>query len=312
VVQSLAYFALMSVIWGLTWAAMKLGLRDLPPLLLAAVRYMVVVALLLPTLRGVPAAFAERRWRRTLVSALLINTGTYSFLFWAMQSVPSGLGGLVNLALVPVMLFALAVLTGEERPTWRHAMALAIGCAGLVGLFWNRLGGEGTASGVGLLAIVVATASYSVGSVVARPLIGPVTPLALTLAQASIGGAALLILSLALEPITATTLQSLVTPLALGSILFLSLFGTIVAYTLYLVLLRDWGSVRAGLYAFVSPIVALAVGARLFGETIGTPEVIGGILLLIAAGVALRRTGGQGAGNDARQGARVASRVTGT
>jgi drug/metabolite transporter (DMT)-like permease len=202
VVRSLAYFALMSVIWGLTWAAMKLGLRDLPPLLLAAVRYMVVVVLLLPTLRGVPAAFAEQRWRRTLVSALLINTGTYSFLFWAMQSVPSGLGGLVNLALVPVMLFALAALTGEERPTWRHAMALAIGCTGLVGLFWNRLGGEGTASGVGLLAIVVATASYSVGSVVARPLIGPVTPLALTLAQASIGGAALLILSLALEPIT--------------------------------------------------------------------------------------------------------------
>ena len=80
-VRSLAYFALMSVIWGLTWAAMKLGLRDLPPLLLAAV-------------------------------------------------------------------------------------------------FWNRFSGEGTASGVGLLAIVVATASYSVGSVVARPLVGPVTPLA--------------------------------------------------------------------------------------------------------------------------------------
>jgi len=291
VVRSLAYFALMSLIWGLTWAAIKFGLRDLPPLLLAAVRYLFVAVLLLPTLRNVPAAFAQGRWRRTVASALLVNTGTYSLLFWGMQSVPSGLAGLVNLALVPVMLFALAALTGEERPTWRHALALAIGISGLVGLFWTRLGENGTASGVGLLAIVVATASYCVGSVVARPVVGPVTPLALTMVQAAIGGVALLMLSLALEPITGTTLLSLVTPAALGSILFLSLFGTIVAYTLYLVLLRDWGSVRAGLYAFVSPIVALAVGAWLFGETIGTPEVIGAILLLIAAGVALMRTG---------------------
>jgi drug/metabolite transporter (DMT)-like permease len=307
VARSLAFFALMSLIWGLTWAAMKFGLRELPPLLLAAVRYLFVVIFLLPTLGALPAAFTAGRWRRTLLSALLINTGTYSFLFWAMQSVPSGLGGLVNLALVPVMLFALAALTGEERPTWRHAVALAIGCGGLVALFWNRLGGENTASGVGLLAIVIATASYCVGSVVARPLIGPVTPLALTMAHSMIGGAALFVLSLTLESITATTWRSIVTPAALGSILFLSLFGTIVAYTLYLVLLRDWGSVRAGLYAFVSPIVALATGCWLFGETIGTLEVIGAILLLIAAAVALLRTGEQ----DARQGARQAPRVKG-
>lgn len=292
--RSLAYFALMSLIWGLTWAAIKFGLRDLPPLLLAAARYLFTAVLLLPTLRNASAAFAEGRWRRTLASALLVNTGTYSLLFWGMQSVPSGLAGLVNLALVPIMLFALAALTGEERPTWRHAVALAIGIAGLVGLFWTRLGEEGASSGVGLLAIVIATASYCAGSVVARPLVEPVTPLALTMVQAAIGGAALLVLSLALEPITELTLRSLVTPAALGSILFLSLLGTIVAYTLYLILLRDWGSARAGLYAFVSPIVALAAGAWLFDESIGTPEVIGATLLLIAAGVALLGTGGQG------------------
>ena len=294
--RSLTYFALMSLIWGLTWAAIKFGLQDLPPLLLAAVRYLLTGVLLLPTLRSAPAAFAEGRWRRTLASALLVNTGTYSLLFWGMQSVPSGLAGLVNLALVPVMLFAFAALTGEERPTWRHAAALTIGIAGLAGLFWTRLGAEGTASGIGLLAIVVATASYCAGSVVARPLVGPVAPLALTMVQAAIGGVTLLALSLGLEPITETTLQSLVTPTTLASILFLSLLGTIVAFTLYLVLLRDWGSARAGLYAFVSPIVALAVGVWLFDETIGAPEVIGASLLLVAAGVALLRTGGQRAG----------------
>ncbi|MER9652210.1 EamA family transporter [Mesorhizobium sp. M0152] len=299
--RRLAYFALVSLIWGLSWAAIKFGLQDLPPLLLAGARYLFAAILLLPTLPKAPAAFMEGRWPRTLASALLVNTGTYGLLFWGMQSVPSGLAGLVNLALVPVMLFALAVLTGEERPTWRHAVALTIGCAGLVALFWTRLAGEGAGSGIGLLAIIVATGCYCVGSIVARPLLGPVIPLALTMVQAAIGGAALLVISAATEPVNGATLLRFVHLNVLGSILFLSLLGTIVAYTLYLVLLRDWGSVRAGLYAFISPIIALVAGALLFGETVGIPEVIGAILLLIAAGVALLRTSGEGAGEASRR-----------
>lgn len=283
------YFALMSLIWGLTWAAVKLGLTALPPLFLAAARYLLTAAILTLTAGGAGAAFSGGRAGRTITSALLVNTGTYGLLFWGMQHVPSGLSGLVNLALVPVMLFALAGFTREERLTWRHAAALSIGCAGLVGLFWTRLSEGSGGNGLGLAAIVAATACYCIGSVIARPLIGPVKPLALTLVQAAIGGAALLALSLAFELLTAERVAKLVSPTALGSLLFLSVFGTIVAYTLYLVLLRDWGTMRAGLYAFVSPIVALAVGAALFGERIGWAEVGGAALLLIAAAVALLR-----------------------
>lgn len=64
----------MSLIWGLTWAAIKLGLDDVPPLLLAAARYLLTAALLATAVRGAGAAFAHGR---TVVSALLVNTGTY-------------------------------------------------------------------------------------------------------------------------------------------------------------------------------------------------------------------------------------------
>ncbi|TSE08689.1 EamA family transporter [Mesorhizobium intechi] len=74
---------------------------------------------------------------------------------------------------------------------------------------------------------------------------------------------------------------------AIGSLLYLSILGTIVAYTLYLRLLKVWGTARAGLYAFISPIIALAAGAWLFGEVIGPAGIGGAILLLLAAGVAL-------------------------
>lgn len=284
---NLALFAAMSLIWGLTWAAIKVGLTDLPPVLLAAVRYLLASALLAVAASGAGAAFADGRAGRTIVSALLVNTGTYGLLFWGMQHVPSGLSGLVNLTLIPVLLFGLALVTGEERPTWRHAVALAMGCVGLVGLFWTRLGLGGGTSGVGLAAIVVATCSYCVGSVVARPLVGPVKPLALTMVQAAIGGAALLGLSLALEPMPNNMLDAFLTPAAIGSLLFLSLLGTIVAYTIYLVLLREWGTMRAGFYAFVSPIIALGAGAWFFGEAISWIEIAGAALMLTAAAIVL-------------------------
>lgn len=287
--RNLAYFAAMSLIWGLTWAAVKLGLSDCPPLFLAAGRYLLSAALLTTAMRGARAAFADGRARRTIASALLINAGTYGLLFWGMQRVPSGLSGLINMALIPVLLFALAAATGEERPTWRHAVALAVGLAGLAGLFWARLDGASEASGLGYAAIIAGTIFYCVGSVVARPLVGPVKPLALTFVQAAIGGTALLALSLTFEPITAGILAKLIQPAALGSLLFLSLFGTIIAYTIYLRLLREWGTARAGLFAFVSPIVALAAGAILFGERVGWAETGGAAALLIAAGVALLR-----------------------
>lgn len=286
-VRNLLLFALLSLIWGLTWAAIKFGLADLPPILLAAVRYLLAGALLAIAVRGVGAAFAEGRTARTIVSALLVNTGTYGPLFWGMQHVPSGLAGLVNLALIPTLLFALAAITGEERASWRHAFALAIGSVGLIGLFWTRLSAGSDTSASGLAAIVVATISYCVGSVVARPLLGPVTPLALTMVQAAIGGAALFIVSLMIEPVMGATFLTLLTPRAIGSLLYLSLLGTIVGFTIYLVLLRDWGTMRAGLYAFISPIIALAAGAWFFGEAIGWAEVCGGVMLLVAAAIAL-------------------------
>ena len=284
---NLLSFALMSLIWGVTWAAVKLGLQELPPLFLAAMRYLSTAIVLSVALGG--GAWAKMRGQsvRLVGSAILVNVGTYGLLFWGMQSVPSGLSGVVNLALVPVLLFSLAAFTGEERLTSTHAVALALGSLGLVGLFWTRLHQGGTGSGLGLAAIVAATACYCIGSVVGRPLVGVTRPLAMTMMQAAIGGPVLLLLSFITEPVSASTFSALGSPRAVGSILFLSMLGTIVGYTIYLMLLREWGMVRAGLYAFVSPIVALAVGAGLFGETVGPAEIGGAVLLMSAAALVL-------------------------
>lgn len=288
--SNLALFGIMALIWGLTWAAIKIGLdAGVPPILLAGLRYLLTAAILVFWVKGVRSAFGEGRATRVVVSAVLTNAGTYGLLFWGMQTVPSGLSGLVNLALIPVLLFALAALVGEERPTWRHALALGLGCAGLVGIFWTRLVEQETGNALSLAAIVAGTASYCVGSVIARPLIGPVKPLTLTMIHAVIGGAALIAISLLLGEVSTGLPTEIAVAPAAASLLFLSILGTIVAYTIYLRLLEQWGTARAGTYAFISPIVALAVGAWLFAEKVGPAEIGGAVLLLIAAGLALFR-----------------------
>lgn len=286
--RPVVWFALVSLIWGTTFAAARLAVQEVPPILLSGVRYIVVFALLAPAVRGLGRAFRRDVLGRVLLSGALAIAGTYGLLFWGIRSVPSGLAGLVNLSIIPVGLFSLAILTGEERFSFRLLGALALGIAGLVAIYWTRLGG-GHADTAGLTAIVLGTLSYCVGSVVARPLLRDLDAMTLTCAHALVGGALLLLASVMIEPIGAATLSAFMGWRVALSLAFLTLAGTIVAYTLYLRLMIAWGTVRAGLYAFVSPIVALVVGHLAFDEPIGQVEIGGACLLLAAAAIATFR-----------------------
>ncbi len=280
----------MCLVWGSTWIAAKYGVTAMPPILFATLRYALVALVLLcvkpailPLLRG---PFGRRIW----LTGLLVNTGTYALILWGMQYVASGVSALVNLAMIAVGLYGLAVLRGEERPSWRHAAALLLGLAGLLALFYDRLGGHGRTDELwGVLAIVAGSLSYCLGSVLSRPLLEHVAPLPLTGAQALTGGAGLALLSLALEPISGPAFAALFQPPVLASLLFMVVFGTFVAYTIFLRLLKTWGSARAGLYAFVSPIIALVLGALVFDEPLGLKQAMGAGLLLSAAALAIRR-----------------------
>ena len=115
-------FVVMALIWGATWIAIKFGIATVPPLTFAAARYVLVAVTLLLFVPGTAKLLGPNPHRgRVIVTGLLTNAATYGLLFWGMQRVPSGISGLVNLSLIAVGLFALAILFGDERPTWRHA-----------------------------------------------------------------------------------------------------------------------------------------------------------------------------------------------
>jgi drug/metabolite transporter (DMT)-like permease len=283
-------FLVMSLIWGVTWIATKAGLQAVPPLFFGAMRYLLVSAVLVATVGNLRATFGGGRAARIVVTALLAVVATYGLLYWGMVFVPSGVAGVVNMSMNPVFFFALAILFGQEQPSWRHFVALALGIAGLLLLFSSTASFGGTSHELwGAAAVVGASLAYCLGSVLMRPLLKDVKPLDLTTAQAVVAMVGLSVLSLALEPVSLDTLRALLTPAPLAGLLFLVIGGTFIAQTIFLRLLRDWGAPRAGLYSFVSPVVALVLGALVFAEPLTWREILGAPLMLVAAWIAVTR-----------------------
>jgi len=281
-------FLLMSLIWGVTWIATKAGLAAVPPLFLGAVRYILVSAVLVAVVGNLRHSFGGGRATRVVATGILVNVATYGLLYWGMQFVASGVAGVVNMSMNPVFLFAFAILLGQEKPTWRHALSLALGVAGVVILFSSKASFAGTTLALwGAVAVVGAAAVYSLGAVLNRPLLDRLTPLDLTTAQSVVGAVGLSVLSLTLEPVSPATFVALMAPGPLAGLLFVVIGGTFVAYTIFLYLTRDWGAPRAGLYAFVSPVVALLLGFLVYGEPLTWREIVGGAITLAAAAIAL-------------------------
>jgi drug/metabolite transporter (DMT)-like permease len=125
--------------------------------------------------------------------------------------------------------------------------------------------------------------------VLSRPLLNEVSPLQLAAAQGLVGAVGLTALSLAVEPVSGATIKALLAPESLAGLLFLVIGGTFIAYTIFLRLVRDWGAPRAGLYSFVSPVVALVLGALVYGEPLTWREISGAAIMLLAAWIAVRR-----------------------
>jgi drug/metabolite transporter (DMT)-like permease len=283
-------FLLMSLIWGATWIATKAGLGAVPPFFFGAARYVLVSAVLVFVVRDLRAVFGGGRALRIVVTGTLVVAATYAFIYWGMQYVASGVSGVVNMSMNPIGLFGLAILLGQEKATWRHALALVLGLGGLILLFSGRAEMTGSTMELwGAASLVAGALAYCLGSVLSRPLLDEVSPLQLTAAQGLVGAVGLTALSLLVEPVSGETVGALLAPAPLAGLLFLIMGGTFIAYTIFLRLVRDWGAPRAGLYAFVSPVVALILGAVVFGEPLTWREMSGAAIMLVAAWIAVMR-----------------------
>lgn len=286
-------FAVLCFVWGTTWIAMKIGIATVPPGFFAGTRWAAAGLALLAWrwLHGQPLGVPRRLFGRLLLVSIMMISLNAVIQLYGLRYVPAGLATVISSALTPISLVGFSVLLGQERFSARQAGALALGVAGILMVFGEQaLGGRlGWPEILGAAGVIVGCLMYSLASVLARPLMRTLAPGNVAAVTNCIGGFLLLAASLLFEPGARAALAGDWGWQPFAAWLYLLIPGSLGATIIYFYLVRDWGAGRTGSYAFVSPVLGVVAAVLVLGEKINVVEVLGMVVMLAAAGLALRR-----------------------
>jgi drug/metabolite transporter (DMT)-like permease len=276
-------FSIIYFVWGSTFLAIRVGVHEVPPFLLAAMRFLAAGVVLYAWMRVKgTAAPTSREWASACLMGTLIFLIDYGCLFWAERRVPSGVAAVV-LATIPVFIaiFEIAFLR-TQRLTLRLSLALLVGIGGVVVLVNRGVSlGESAVDHWGAIALVVAAVSWSGATILSRRLTLPASKPMSAAAQMTTGGVQLLILSALVGEFKEFHFQAV----SLGAwfaLFYLVVAGSIMGFTAYMWLLHYESPTKVGTYAYVNPVVAVAVGYFFGGESVGLRTLLGTLLILVS------------------------------
>jgi len=271
-------FAAIYLIWGSTYLAIRIVLETLPPFTMAGFRYVVAGLLLwgIARARGAAPPRLEHLGPAFLLGTLLFLGGNGSVV-WAEQRISSGLAALL-IAIEPLFVALLLLRRGEERPTPRVFASIALGLVGLA-VLTNPFGDGGEL--LGAVVVVLGAASWAVGSLASRRANLPASA-PLSAAIQMVAGGLVLLAAGALAGEGGRIVWSAVSLRSLLALAYLGLFGSIVAFTAYLWLLRVVNPAVVSTYAFVNPVVAVAIGGLFGGEAVTLRTLVAGVLIVPA------------------------------
>jgi drug/metabolite transporter (DMT)-like permease len=276
-------FAMIYFVWGSTFLAIRVGVREVPPFLLAATRFLTagLVLYFWMRARGTPSP-TFREWRAASLLAIFIFVCDYGLLFWAEQRVPSGVAA-VMMATIPVfMAMSEILILRTQRLTARLAVALLIGLAGVAVLVSRTLSfGDAPIDTAGACALLVASVSWSVASALTRKLPLPVVKTMSSGAQMLAGGIFLMIVAALLGEFRGFHPHT-VSRTAWFALAYLIVAGSIIAFTAYVWLIHHESPTKVGTYAYVNPAVAVLIGYFLGGEAIGPRTILGTAFVLVS------------------------------
>jgi drug/metabolite transporter (DMT)-like permease len=285
-----AALAIVYVVWGSTYLGIRITVETLPPFVSAAARFAtaaVVLAMILRLRRGRGALRVTPRQlgSAALVGVLLLAGGNGLVVLAesgaAGVAVPSGIAALL-VATVPLLVVLLRLATGD-RPRIATIAGVAVGFVGLVVLV-RPGGGAPAAPLVGALTVIVAAASWSIGSFASGRLPMPADPFVATVYEMLAGAAALVLLGAGRGELRGFDLDAVSTRSWLA-LAYLMVAGSLVAFTAYVWLLHHAPISLVSTYAYVNPAVAVALGALLLTEPISARVLLGGAIIVV--GVAL-------------------------
>jgi drug/metabolite transporter (DMT)-like permease len=281
--KTLLAFAIIYFVWGSTFLAIRIGVREVPPLLLAGLRFFAAGIVLYAWMRATGTASPTRReWTSVTLLAALIFLVDYGLVFWAEQRVPSGITA-VMLATIPVFTALLEILIlRTQNLTLRLACALVVGLAGVAVLVSHSVGfGDAPIEKSGAIALVVGAISWSLATILSRKLSLPESKVMSSGAQMLVGGILLLLAAAMFGEFRGFHTQE-VSARAWLALVYLIVAGSILAFTAYVWLIHHESPTKVGTYAYVNPVIAVVLGYFLGGEALGARTVLGTFLVLVS------------------------------
>jgi drug/metabolite transporter (DMT)-like permease len=276
-------FAIIYFVWGSTFLAIRVGVREVPPFLLAGMRFLVAGLVLYGWMRARGTASPTvREWSAASLLAVLIFVFDYGLLFWAERRVPSGIAA-VMMATIPVfMALGEIVFLRTQRLTLRLGLALLVGIGGVAVLVGHSMTlGEAPIDTAGACALIFAAISWSVAASLSRKLPLPAAKAMSSGAQMLAGGVFLTLTAALLGEFRGFHVQA-VSRGAWLALAYLIVAGSIVGFTAYVWLIHHESPTKVGTYAYVNPVVAVLVGYFLGGEAIGPRTIVGTLLVLVS------------------------------
>jgi len=282
------------LVWGSTYLAIRVGVAPshgagLPPLVMSGIRFTVAGLLMLAIFGRRPAAdhrpdpLGAKQWLATTIVGCALLLGGNGLVSIGERHLASGTAALI-IGSAPVLAAVMAAAIGRERFTWRRAVGLVVGLAGVAVL---SAGGDGHDSLSGVLIVLLASTSWSAGSVYAQRAPLPRRPLVSVGMEMLTGGLVSLVVSAALGEWSSFT-PSRVPAQSWWALAYLVVVGAMVAYTAYAWLLANARLSLTMTYAYVNPVVAVLLGAVILGEPltlrtgIAAALVVSGVALVVA------------------------------
>jgi drug/metabolite transporter (DMT)-like permease len=288
-VRLAAAYAAVSLIWGSTYLAIKVGLASFDPYFFAGIRYVAATALGLGVARWRGVAFSGplRRWLPAFAVGVLFVGVCNGAVFWGETRLDSSYTALLITA-SPVWAALLTPLTpGERRLAPAGWAGIVLGFVGTVLLLepWRALSPELVAA----LVLVGSAFVWGATSLWVRRLRERYEPFAFTVAQMGAGAVTLL----AVAALRGRALVAPVTPRSVAALAYLVVFGSLVGFSSYFYLLKHMEATRAASSSYINPVVAMVLGSMVLGEAIRWNMIAGVIVVLAGVWLVMREGSGQ-------------------
>jgi drug/metabolite transporter (DMT)-like permease len=280
--------ATVYIVWGSTFIALAIVIRDLPPFLAMSVRHLIAGGVLLAVSLSRGDRAADPIGRRQIAAAvvfggLLFVTG-HGSLAWAQQTVPAGVAALL-VGTIPIWMALFdRIGFGKRLPAKAYA-GIAVGFVGLAFLFDPF--GKGSVDRVGALVIVLGAMCWALGSLYSRGAPLPKRPIVSAGLASLCGG----ILLAGYSVLSGEVGEATWTRDAVLALAYLIVVGSFIGFTTYVWLLRVAPISLVSTYAYVNPIVAVALGWLILGEHVTTQMVVAGGAVLVSVAVIVRSGG---------------------